>query len=237
MEGRRDVAGGERRRAPRCAGRASVTTPLSTSSPAAAASSTFGRRADPDDDEVGGEPGVPVGGHRRHPAAGAAELADDGVGEQVDAVVAVQPGEDAAHLRAEHGVQRGRLRLDDRHLVAVVAGRRGDLEADPAGADDHHPPSAAGEVGQQPVGVGEGAQVADAVQVGARHRAAAGPTSRWPAAAWRRSAPRRSSSVSRCAAGVQVRWPGRRCAARRRARRTSPAGCTRGLSRSALPSR
>ena len=77
-------------------------------------------------------------------------------------------------------MQRRRLRLDDGHRrCRGDAGGRGDLQPDPAGADDHHLPAAAGEVGEQPVGVGERAQVADAVEVGARAPAAAGPRSRW----------------------------------------------------------
>lgn len=67
-----------------------------------------------------------------------AVLADD-LGEpdaevETDAVLAMQVGEDGAELRAEDAVQRGGLRLDDGDLGAVLAGRRRDLQADPATA-------------------------------------------------------------------------------------------------------
>jgi hypothetical protein len=45
---------------------------------------------------------------------------------------------DGADLGAQHPLQWYRGRLDDRHVQAALAGRGGNLGADPAGADDHH---------------------------------------------------------------------------------------------------
>ena len=84
-------------------------------------------------------------------------------------------GEPAAELLAEDRRQRRRQRLDDRHLDAEPAGRRGDLLADEAGADDHQA-SAGDEFGPQAAGVGQGAQGVDVVVVeeGQAPRRAAG---------------------------------------------------------------
>ena len=78
----------------------------------------------------------------------------------VDALVGVQLGEPAADLLAEDvGEGRGKS-LDDRDLGPGLAGGRGDLLADEAGADDRQA-GARLELGAQPPGVGEGAQVVD----------------------------------------------------------------------------
>ena len=58
---------------------------------------------------------------------------------QVDAVLAVQLGEDRRHLGAEHAQQRLLERLDEGDLGVGVAGGGGDLETDPAAADDADP--------------------------------------------------------------------------------------------------
>ena len=60
-----------------------------------------------------------------------------------------------------------------RHLHAALARRGGDLAADPARADDDEP-SAGVEHGAQRVGVLDGAQDVDAVEIGAGDRRAAG---------------------------------------------------------------
>ena len=49
---------------------------------------------------------------------------------------AVQVGEDGAELRAELVVQGAGLRLEHGNRAVVGAGRRGGLQADPAGAGD-----------------------------------------------------------------------------------------------------
>ena len=56
-------------------------------------------------------------------------------------MLAVEVGEDLGHLGAEHAEQRQVERLEHGHLGAVLAGGRGDLEPDPAAADDADPGS------------------------------------------------------------------------------------------------
>ncbi|GAA3235386.1 hypothetical protein GCM10020256_53210 [Streptomyces thermocoprophilus] len=104
-----------------------------------------------------------------------AVLADD-LGEprpevEADAVLAVQFGEEVAQLGAEDAVQRGGRRFDHGDLGAVLAGRRRDLQADPAGTGDHDVavvPAERGEHMLEAFGVGEAAQMVHARQVGAR---------------------------------------------------------------------
>ena len=52
------------------------------------------------------------------------------------AVVGVDVAVDGADLGAQHALERDRGRLDDGDLEAALAGRGGDLGADPAGPDD-----------------------------------------------------------------------------------------------------
>lgn len=90
---------------------------------------------------------------------------------EADAVLGVQVGEDLTDLGAEDRVQRGRLGLDDGDLGAVLAGRRGDLQADPARARDHDVavvPAEGGEDALEALRVGEAAQVVHAGELGAR---------------------------------------------------------------------
>ena len=94
---------------------------------------------------------------------------DAGAHQHPHAVVGVDVAVDGADLGAEHALERYRCRLDDGHVEAALAGRGGDLRADPAGADDHHR-AAAVEPLAQGVGVADAAQVEDAVELGARHR-------------------------------------------------------------------
>src|SRR4029453_14934939 len=101
----------------------SVTTPLSTSSPAAAASSMLGVAPTPTTTRSAGSPAGPS--------------------VTTDVTRPPVPGN-------SRPVEGGGLWFHDRHVVAVVAGRRGHLEADPARPHDQYPLPAAGEVGQQP---------------------------------------------------------------------------------------
>ena len=120
-------------------------TPLSSASPEPCSQSMLGTRADPDEDEVGGQPAA-VGEHRT----------------AVDPVAAARAGatrcRTAAH--AVVGVQGGRRRRPSRPERAGSGRRRasttvtsrprrvgggGDLGADETGAD-HHEPAAAGTV-------------------------------------------------------------------------------------------
>ena len=84
-------------------------------------------------------------------------------------MIGVDVAVDGADLLAEHALQRYRCRLDDCHVEAALAGRGGNLGADPAGADDHYR-AAAVESLAQGVGVTDAAQVEDTVELGARHR-------------------------------------------------------------------
>ena len=192
MEGARHVARGEHVRRRRAQGRVG-DDPVVDLQPGRLRERGVRDRADADHHEVGGHLGVAVDQDRGHAPAGPAELADARAGAQVDAVVPVQLGEHRPHLRAEDRVQRRGLRLDDGDLVAVAARGRTHLEPDPARADDDHPAAPAGQVGQQPVGVGQGAQVADAARGRPRAARAGVPRNRWRAAAGRS---RRSSPVS-----------------------------------------
>ena len=84
-------------------------------------------------------------------------------------MVTVQLGEhlgDLATERAEQGQLGG---LDDGHVCSAPAGISGHLETDPAAADDRQR-GAARHRGAEGVGVVEGAQVVDAVGVGAGDR-------------------------------------------------------------------
>ena len=88
--------------------------PLSTSSPAASASSVLGRDADADHDGVGGDVAAVGQAHAAGPAVRAGDLGDPGAEPQVDAVCAVQGGVDLGHLAAEHPQQRQLGHLDAR---------------------------------------------------------------------------------------------------------------------------
>ena len=79
---------------------------------------------------------VPVGEPDGGPAAAVLDRGDARVEPEVDAVLAVQVGEDRGELGTEHAA-RGRRRVST--TVTVAAGGAcggGDLEPDPAGADD-----------------------------------------------------------------------------------------------------
>ena len=87
---------------------------------------------------------------------------------QVHAVVPVQGGEDLGHTVTEHPVQGEGSRLEDRHGDAVRPRRRGDLQADPTGADDHQR-TAGLDGGLDPLRLGHVAQVEHTVEVAAGH--------------------------------------------------------------------
>ena len=105
------------------------------------------------------------------PAAGAGDLGDLDAETQVDAVLAVQVGEDLRDLLAEHPQQRQLGRLQDRDLGPRGPGGGRGLQADPARAD-HHDPRRGLERGLDLVAVGDPAQVKHAVQVAALDRQA-----------------------------------------------------------------
>ena len=101
----------------------------------------FGRDADADDHDVGLDDGAVVEADLLDPCTGPGATGDprDADAEaDVDAVVAVQVGDDAAHLLAQATHDRCGERLDERDLETSLAGGGGDLGADEAGADDDH---------------------------------------------------------------------------------------------------
>ena len=98
------------------------------------------------------------------------DLPHPGAQPQVDPVLPVQVGEDLPHLVAEDPVQRLRVGLHQGDLGAVLAGGRGRLQPDPAGADHDHP-GAGAERGADPVGVRQPAQRQHGVAAGHRQRA------------------------------------------------------------------
>ena len=105
----------------------------------------------------------------RSTAPVALERLDAGAQQHPHAVVGVDVAVDGAHLGAEHALQRDRGRLDDGHLETALAGRGGDLGADPARADDDDRAAAVQPLAQG-VGVLDAAQVEHAVELGARNR-------------------------------------------------------------------
>jgi len=123
---------------------------------------------DPDDEEVDVERAAVAEGDRRTVAA----RGDGGhldAGAQVDAVLAVEVGEDLRDLRPEDAQEREVERLEDGDLRAVVPRGRSDLEADPAAADDADA-SARGEALPQRERVVDGAEVDDGYAGVVRHR-------------------------------------------------------------------
>ncbi len=91
---------------------------------------------------------------------------------ELHAAVLVQLREEGAELRAQGVVQRGGPPFDHGHLGAEGAGRRRDLQADPAGADHQQPavlPAEGLQGPPEPFGVGEPAQVVHAAEVDAGH--------------------------------------------------------------------
>ena len=130
------------------------------------------RDPDADDHRVGLDQAAVGQPHPGGPAARAGDLAHLHAEPQVDAVLAVQAGEDPGGLGAEHAQQRELGRLQDGDLDAGRAGRGGGLQADPARADDRDPGRGL-EGGLDLVAVRHPAEVEHAVGAGARHREAA----------------------------------------------------------------
>ena len=124
-----------------------------------------GHGADAHHHDVRGQRRARRGDHLADLPGRAPDLAHRLAEPELHAVLAVQVGEHLAQLGADRAVQRGRLRLDHRHLAAGLAGRRRRLQADPARAHGDHPPAAA-EGGREPLRVADGPQVQHAVPVG-----------------------------------------------------------------------
>jgi len=101
--------------------------------------------------------------------AAADDLGDLHAALQVDAVAAVQAGEDRGHLAAQDSQQRQLNGLEDGDRCAGPPGGGRDLQADPAGPDHDHAGLGV-EDDPDPVAVLDGAQVVHAVQIGAGGR-------------------------------------------------------------------
>ena len=128
-----------------------------------------GPRRDPDshDHELRVDDGSVPGEDALH-RPGPLESLDGGLGQELDAVVAMEVEIDPAELGAEDPLERQRGHLDHRHLASLLAGGGGDLGADPAGPDDHQPLAVLDPLADQ-LGIAEGPQVVDAVEIGAGH--------------------------------------------------------------------
>ena len=142
------------------------------------------RDADPHHDGVGRDVAAVGKAHAADAVASAGDLVDAGAHAQVDAVGAVQVGEDLGHLAAEHPQQRQLGHLHDGDLGAGGAGRGGRLEPDPAGADHRHAFRALERL-PDPVAVAHRAQVVHARRGRPPAPAGGAATSRWRAAACR----------------------------------------------------
>jgi len=121
--------------------------------------------------------------------------------DQIDPVIAMEPLDDGADLRAERPVERGLERLDRDDLEAALAHRRRDLGADEPHAD-HDGAAAARDRVADAIGVGHRAQVVDTGQVepGNREPPVAPPVAMSTLSNSRRSPP--SSSSARCGAST-----------------------------------
>jgi hypothetical protein len=104
-------------------------------------------------------------------AVRAREALDLLAGVDLDAVLAQHLADHRGDLRAERQRQRALLGEDERRADAHRRQRRGDLARDERAADDADPAGALG-VGAQRVGVAQGAQEVDAVEVAALERQA-----------------------------------------------------------------
>jgi hypothetical protein len=134
------------------------------------------QRADACDDRVGLESQPAFGDDRADPASVAVTLAfetlDLVLADDLDPVLLENPLEVAPGGLAEGALKRHRLLHHDRAALAQLGQRRGDLAAN-VGAADHHDPLAALDIGSDRLGVGQRAQVVDALEVAAVNRQAA----------------------------------------------------------------
>ena len=80
---------------------------------------------------------------------------------EVDTVLPVAVGEEAADLWAERPLERQARQVDDRHVDPELDGRRGNLGADEARSDDREPPTG-NELGTQSLRVVERPEHVDA---------------------------------------------------------------------------
>ena len=168
-----DVARGEDARARSSRGGRLTRIPLSTARPAASASARPGRRADPDDHEVGVDP-RPVGRldglDRAAAARGTATTRWSG--DQPHAVLGVDVAVDRPDLRPEHPLQRDRgvgdRRVTSRPSCRIDAATSAPIQPPPMTTTRCAVPAACAER----IRVVDRAQVPDPVEVVARDRRA-----------------------------------------------------------------
>ena len=196
------------------------TTPSRISSPESASHSVAGVTPMPDDHDVGRLVPAAVDQHR----AGL-EALDRDAAPHLDAVVGVDGGDRGAHRRAEAADQRRRRALEHQHLVAELARRGGDLEADEAGADDDHASAAAGDPLAQVERVVDRSQHDDVGQVVLSGQLA-----------WARTGGEDRALEAHVLAAVELRSGGRRDRARRPRVDESPVDVERRRCRRALRS-
>src|SRR5918992_3768757 len=118
---------------------------------------------DPDDHNVGGQPGA-VSQHHRLDTVAALQPLGPGPGPDVHAPVAQEGLEELAHLGTDGPRPEGVGQLQDGHPGVHLGGAGGHLGADEAATEDDHG-LGSGDRGPQPLGVVHGAQVVDALQV------------------------------------------------------------------------
>ena len=151
--------------------RPSTSTPFSSASPAASASSVRG--AAPTPTTTASQSIVaPSCVRTRSTRPSPSNDGHAGLHPHLDPVVAVEVEVDRAHLGPEHALERHRLGRDEGDVHAALAGGGGDLGSDPAGADDDEP-AAGVEALADRVAVGERPQEMDAVEVRAGEAQAA----------------------------------------------------------------
>ena len=109
--------------------------PPARSRPAASARATFGMTPDADHDRLGLDGSTTDQLHRRHGAV-AAEPRHPGAQPEVDVMITMEVGEHRADLLADDPDQGLGEGIEHHDLGIVLAGRSGDLAADPAGPDD-----------------------------------------------------------------------------------------------------
>ncbi len=124
----------------------------------------IGHDADADEDEVGGQPRAIDQLDVLDPAITAGDPRDLRAKAELDALAAVRFGKKTRGVDRQDPAHRPVGQFDDVHLSAVAARDRGEFKADEPGAD-HHDVVRRGEPVAQQVGLGEGAQITDAVEL------------------------------------------------------------------------
>ena len=131
------------------------------SQPGGAGQRHVGHQADAGHDAVGRQP-PPIAQRHRRPIRARLDVGHGGAGQHLDALLAERVNQVGSHAGREDAVADARLREDERHVVALLAQRRGHFRADEAAANDDEARPSVG-VGAQGAIVGQGAVVVDGV--------------------------------------------------------------------------